>query len=170
MPMDIETPAPPKQALRGGIAEFTLHSFDGVTMKGRVLVGATADPFVVDARLVEWIDVEVRNLRSCDKKEALRYYLVDRHVPPARPDQRITLKPGYWYGADVNFLFFGAAMKEAKPSCFEGDLMVWAQDGRLAATLPIRVSRTDVRPVASPETGEPKGFISCERLIIMIPQ
>jgi hypothetical protein len=151
---DIEPPKVPKPPLQGGIAEFTLSSFDGVTLEGRILLGATIDPLVIDSRLNEWIDVEVRDIRTCDSQERLVYYHVDRHVHTPRPDQIITIQPGHWYGAKRSFLFFGPDLKQPKPECFEGELMVWAEGSRIAAKRSIRVTRTD-KPSIPVESSPP---------------
>jgi hypothetical protein len=146
-----------KKPLMGGIAEFRVASYDGVNLVGRVLLGATAEPLVIDGRLVAFGNVELKNLRACGKKDRLLHYVFDVVLPPARPDQIITIRPGYWYGRKVNFGLFDEKETGIGPECIEGELMVLARGARVAATLPIRVVRTD-KPPAPPDggTGEPK--------------
>lgn len=152
-PPDVGDALVPKTPLRGGIVEFVLSSYDGESLKGRVLLGASIDPLVIDGRLLEWIDLEVRKVRTCDKQEVLSYYHLDIHYPPLRNDEIVTLKPKYWYGADIDLLLFGSQLKQPKPDCFEGELMVWSLDGRLAATRTIRVTRTDKAPAEASKDG-----------------
>lgn len=154
-PGDIDSPSGPKAPIRGGIAEFSLGSFDGEVAKGRVLVGATAEPFVIDGRLVEWIDVEIRNIKNCGTSEPLGHYLFDVIAKPPRPEQLVTIRPNSWYGAQVRFVLFSKRRSKELPDCFKGDLMVWAQGARLAATLPIQVSRTDKPPASPPPSSPP---------------
>jgi hypothetical protein len=145
-----------KKPLRGGIVEFRVTSYDGYDLKGRVLLGATVDTLVIDGRLYEGIDVDVAKVRACGKTELLTYWAPDWLSPPPRPDEIVTLRRGYWHGENVLFpLFF--ATTGLGPDCFEAELMVRALDRRVAATLPIRVVRTD-KPPAPPDRGteEPK--------------
>lgn len=56
---------------------------------------------------------------------------------------------GTWYGMDDYFLLWDK-VTGLGPDCLEAELVVRALDGRVAATLPIRVVRTD-KPVISPD-------------------
>ena len=138
-----------KEGLRGGVAEFRVTSYDGRRLKGRVLLGATVDPFVIDGRLFDGKDVEFEKVRSCGKTELLEYWAADLPSPP-RAEEIITLRRGYWHGANKSFPLF--AFEETTgpgPECFEAELVVRVLDGRIAATLPIRIVRTD-KPSAIP--------------------
>jgi hypothetical protein len=139
-----------KKPLRGGVAEFRVTSYDGSRLKGRVLVGATIDTLVIDGRLVEDSDVELEKVRACGKTEVIEHITVDRFAPP-RPDEIVTLKRGYWHGWNATF-FLWDEETGLGPDCFEAELGVNALDGRVAATLPIRVVRTD-KPPATPDGG-----------------
>jgi hypothetical protein len=139
-----------KTPLRGGVAEFRFTSYDGRRLKGRVLLGATVDPLVIDGRLLEDREVELKKVRACGKTEVIEHYIVDRFSPP-RPDQIVTLRRGYWHGANVHF-FLWDKQTGLGPDCFEAELVVRARGGRIAATLPIRVVRTD-KPPAPPDAG-----------------
>jgi hypothetical protein len=146
-----------KKPLRGGVTEFTVTSFDGETLKGRVLLGATVEPLVIDGRLVEGIDVELKDIRACGTKDVLEHYLFDVDLPPIRSDQIITIRPGYWYGANVSYVLFSKQRSKVLPECFEAELVVGSLDGRDAAKLPIRVVRTDKPPaLLDGGTEEPK--------------
>ena len=129
--------------------EFSIGSYNGETLKGRILVGATVDPLVIDGRLMSWVNVELKDIRACDKKDPLKYYLTDSHVLRATPDEIVTIQPGYWYGAKLHFFLFDKELLEVLPDCFEANLRVRAMDRRIAAALPIRVNRTD-KPLAPP--------------------
>lgn len=148
--VDIEANTAPKSPHKGGIAEFRLISYNGEDLKARVLLGATQEPLPMDARMMEYIYVELRELRECGKEKLLSYYHFDIVYPPIREDQQITIQPGYWYGSDLSFHLFDKELIKDSPACFEGKLMIRSREGRLAATLPIQVSRTDM-PVAPPE-------------------
>jgi hypothetical protein len=144
-----------RKPLRGGIAEFRVISYNGRKLKGRILLGATGDPLVIDGRLVEDSDVELEKVRACGKTEVIGHIIVDRFSPP-RPDEIVTLSRGYWHGANMYFLLWNEETGLG-PDCFEGELVVRAIGGRIAATLPIRVVRTD-KPPAIPDGAaeEPK--------------
>jgi hypothetical protein len=145
-----------KQPLRGGVAEFRVTSYDGHVLEGRVLLGATVDPLVIDGRLVDGKDVDLEKVRACGKTELLEYMMGD--LPSAhRADDIITLRRGYWHGANEHFWLFDQKMMGPGPDCFEAEMVVRALGGRVAARLPIRVVRTD-KPPAPPDGGteEPK--------------
>lgn len=131
----------PKTPIQGGLLEFALASFDGKIMKGRVLLGASIETFSLDSRLVEDVGIEVRDIRACDKPDRLEYKAFDWVMDAPSPDQIVVLRPGYWYGRDVKFPLFDEQTKPGLPDCFEGKMMAWTLDGRLAATLPIRVAK-----------------------------
>jgi hypothetical protein len=141
--------------LRGGIAEFQIISYDGEKVKGRLLLGATVDPLVIDGRLVDGTDVELEKVRACGTTELLEYWMADLPPPPGA-DDIITLRRGYWHGANEKFFLFDETTGLG-PDCFQATLVVRVLDGRIAATLPIRVVRTD-KPPAPPDGGteEPK--------------
>jgi hypothetical protein len=147
-----------KQApLRGGVAEFRVTSYDGSDLKGRVLIGATVDPLMIDGRMYEWKDVELEKVRECGKTEVLKYWVMEYLPPPPRPDEVVTLSRGYWHGANVYFPLFDKNKTGLGPDCFEAELVIRARGLRVAARLPIRVVRTD-KPPATPDGGteEPK--------------
>ncbi len=145
-----------KPPLRGGLAEFKLSSFDGEVFEGRLLLGASVDPLIIDARMMEYVYVEIWNVQTCDTKKPLEYYEMDAFYPPARADQVITIAPGSWYGTTVNFLLFGKTIKDQpKPDCFDAELRIRVKDGRMAAALPIHVIRTDKAPAAAGSSAAP---------------
>jgi len=147
-----------KEPLRGGAAEFRLTSYDGRVLAGRVLIGTTVDPLVIDGRLYEWADVELKDLRECGKKDLLKKHMVYEALPqPPRAEEIITIRRGYWYGTDVSYVLFNEELTGWGPACLEAELVVRAADWRVAAKLPIRAVRTDKSP-AAPDGGasEPK--------------
>lgn len=66
-----------KPPLRGGVAEFQITSFDGKTLEGRILIGATVDPLVIDGRLYDIVTVEPTNMRECGKKERVSFWSIE---------------------------------------------------------------------------------------------
>ena len=141
--------------LRGGIAEFEVISYNGEKLRGRVLLGATIDPLVIDGRLIEPGDLELENFRACDSKERLKHIVDDVSAPPPREDQLVTIRPGYWYGGSLNSWPFYEPDTGPGPDCFEAELVVRVVDGRVAARQMIRVVRTDNAPTT--KDGSAKG-------------
>jgi hypothetical protein len=141
----------PKPPLRGGVAEFRLTSYDGRYLKGRVLIGATVDPLVIDGEMIEDRNVELKNVRACGKTEVIGHIIVDR-IGPTRQEDIVTLRKGHWHGTNAHFSFWDE-VEGPGPDCFEAELVVSVLDGRVAATLPIRVVRTD-KPPATPDGKE----------------
>ncbi len=142
-------------SIQGGMAEFKLNSFDGERVKGRLLLGATVEPLVIDARLREWIDVELRDLRTCGDKQVLEYFLPDFYAPRSEMDTALMLQPGFLYGKDLSFFLFSKLRMKLLPQCFEADLWVWSLDRRVITKHPISVRRTDIAadaPLKQPET------------------
>jgi hypothetical protein len=141
-----------KKPLRGGVAEFRVISYDGEILEGRVLLGATVDPLVIDGRLIESTDVQMDSFRACDSKDWLKH--IDDCIlsRPPQAGEIITISPGYWYGGKVKFWPFDKEQTGLGPDCFEAELVLRVLDGRVAATLPIRVVRTD-KPPTPPDGG-----------------
>lgn len=131
-----------KRPVRGGIAEFRINAYDGHSLKGRILVGATVDPLVIDGRLSEGADVTPENVRECGTGKPLEYSATDLTFAP-REDEIITLKPGYWDGVNKRFPLFALHQPGPGPECFDAELVVRVLDGRVIATLPIHITRTD---------------------------
>src|SRR5262249_47599621 len=128
--------------------EFRLALYDGYHLEGRLLLGATIDPLVINGDLIEDRDVELNEIRACGKTEVLRHFIVDTFGPP-RP---VTLRRGYWYGSNMDFFLWDERESGIGPDCFEARLVVFARGRRTAATLPIRVERTD-KPSVLPDGG-----------------
>lgn len=146
-----------KKPLKGALAEFKVISYDGRILKGRLLLGATIDPVVVDGRLFEWIDVGLENIRECAKTEALKHWVYEAIPQAPREDELIRVQPGYWYGVNLNYLLFQERATGLGPACFEAEVVVLAVDGRVAAKVPIRVMRSDQALNPSvPSAEEPK--------------
>jgi hypothetical protein len=145
--MDSEARAPAPKPLRGGVAEFRVTSYDGRVLEGRVLVGATVDPFVIDGRLPAWFAVALDEVRECGKPELLDFWSIETFLPPPRADEIVTLRPGHWYGGNVSFPLLDRKSKNGVGvACIEAVLVVRARGMGVAAKLPIRVVRTDIPP------------------------
>jgi hypothetical protein len=124
--------------IRGGIAEFQLTSYEGKDIKGRLLIGATIDTLVIDGRLLG-TPIDVRTLQRCDKNGPVPFVEECIVAPPPRPDELVTIRPGHWYGRNVNY----GILPGGGPDCLDAELVVTALDDRLITRLPIRVVRTD---------------------------
>jgi hypothetical protein len=136
----------------GGIVEFRLTSYDGKDLDGRVLVGATVDPLVIDRRLPANIDVELDKLRACDQPELLKHLVFEALLSPAKDDELVTLLPGYWFGKEIHFGLFDEKLKTRPgPDCLEADLVVRAADFQVVARLPIRAHRTNPAANGGPD-------------------
>jgi hypothetical protein len=140
-----------KKPLRGVVAEFQLTSYDGEDIKGRVLIGATVDPLVMDSHPLESADLELVNLRACGEKREVPHIIFD--LVGTYPMKVITIRPGYWYGKNVVYGFF-EKKRGLGPECLEAELVVRDHVSRVATRLPIRVVRTD-KPPAPPDGGAP---------------
>lgn len=138
----------PKAPVRGGVLEFRLDSYDGDTVEGRLLLGATVDPLVIDTRT--WQGLDYSKLHACDTTEPLNYVHFAFIIFPARPDEIITLRPGMWYGGKMRFpISLHWKPDVFGPDCLEATLRARDNDERLIAELPIRVERTDKKPAPS---------------------
>ena len=133
-----------KKPLRGGVAELQVTSYDGETIKGRFLLGATVDPVIIDRHLVESGNVELTSLRACGKKDRVPHVEFDMVLPPLQPDDIIAIRPGYWYGKNLSYWLFIEKRTGLGPECLEAELVVRALDGREAARIPIHVIRTRI--------------------------
>jgi len=140
-----------KKPLRGVVAEFQVTSYDGEDIKGRVLIGATVDPLVMDSHPLESADLELVNLRACGRTHEVPHIIFDLLAPVE--EEAITIRPGYWYGKNVVYGLFDKK-RVPGPDCLEAELVVRALDGRVAVRLPIRVVRTD-KPPSPPDGGAP---------------
>jgi hypothetical protein len=162
---------PPKEPLRGGIAEFQVTSYDGESIEGRMLLGATVDPLVIDGRFIptSTILVDWDSVRVCGKEESLGGaggVDYDIFVRPPRPEDIVILRPGYWYGRNIKYWLFikrkpgpGPGPGEGPgptggPQCIEAEFVVRARGGRPAARARIHAVRTDKLP-APPDGGAP---------------
>lgn len=142
-----------KKPIKGGVVEFRLTSYDTLEITGRVMLGATTEPFVVSRKLLEGADISLDKVRPCDKTTRLEYVMADAWIGAGLEDS-FTLRPGYWYGVNVHFPLFSEHQTGLGPDCLEANLVVRAHSAQIAATLPIRIERTD-KPPASPDGGPP---------------
>src|SRR5262245_41051571 len=120
---------PPKEPLRGGVAEFQVTSYDGEDIDGRVLVGATIDPLVIDGRFIptstiylDWVSVRVCGT----DKPPPGGVIYDAFALRPRPEEIVTIRPGYWYGRKINYGLFGKRVPG--PECLEAEFVVRALD------------------------------------------
>ena len=149
-------PPAPNEPLRGGVVEFQVTSYDGENISGRVLIGATIDPLVIDGRLIVpgHVGIYPESLHACGTKDPVPYLPNDIVTRPPRQDEIITIRPGYWYGGTVKFWLFDKRWTRLGPDCLEVDVAVRALDEREIAKIPLHVVRTD-KPPAPPDGGAP---------------
>jgi hypothetical protein len=154
---------PPNWPLRGAVAEFQVTSYDGENIEGRMLLGATIDPLVLDGRLIptSTIFVDWDSVRECGKEKKIGTVEYDIFVLPPRPEDIVILRPGYWYGATIHYWLFGRRKlgpgkwsPPRGPECIEAEFVVRALGGRPIATARIHTVRNDKRP-APPDGGAP---------------
>ncbi len=140
----VQPQAPP----RGAVLEFRLESYDGRTIKGRLLVSATQSVFRIDSRRAMWYALHYDGLRACGKTEPVPYIEFDYMFSPATPDQIIPIYPGKWYGENGGFSITDNLVGHGEgPDCIETTLSARTADWQTIATIPVRIERTD-KPAA----------------------
>jgi hypothetical protein len=145
----VQPQAPP----RGGVLEFRLESYDGRTIKGRLLLSATQSMFRIDSRRGMWYGLDYDRLHTCGKTEPQRYVDHDFNVPFPRPEDIVTIYPGKWYGANVTFSIMNHRLDNGEgPDCIETTLSTVTADRQTIARLPVRIERTD-KPAAPKAEG-----------------
>src|SRR5690348_14470079 len=83
-------PPAPNKPIRGGVVEFQVTSYDGEDVGGRVLIGATSEPLVIDSRLTALtVYIDGSTFHACGNKERIiiegcKGLLVFR---PPKPDE-----------------------------------------------------------------------------------
>src|SRR5882724_11449029 len=120
-------PPAPNEPIQGGVVEFQVTSYDGEDVSGRVLIGATSEPFVIDSRLTALtVNIDASTFHACGHEERIiiqgcKGILVIR---PPEPDDIITIRPGHWYGGAVKLWVFSEGVIGLGPDCLEADLVV----------------------------------------------
>lgn len=161
--------SPPDEPIRGAVAEFQVTSYDGQALRGRVLIGATIDPLVVDGRFIPSVsfNLDQSTLRMCGMEKPIDSIDNDLFVRTPRPEDILTLRPGYWYGATFEYWLFPRAKPgplpgpgeepgpTGGPECIEGEFVVRALSGRPVARVRFHAVRNDKLPAPSDRGAPP---------------
>ena len=96
---------------------FQDATYDGVWLRGRVLVGASDGPVLVDVDMDEENGLTIDDVKTCDTGEKVRYWVQDSVcVENCEPRPPLLLYPGDWYGKEISRELFSRA---PGPECFE---------------------------------------------------
>lgn len=125
------------------VLELQKIKFDGETLSGRFIVGVEDGRLTLDRRLIENVSVQVRSVSDCTTGQPIGFFLADSFPEPASEAELITLTPGQWYGANVQFSLFDEKLtRRAPPDCFEIELWLTEAAGSVVGQLRARVERT----------------------------
>ena len=142
--------APPAQPPPPGRArlEFLDSRYDGLSLSGRFLVGATEGPVRLDKRLIENLSVNVKSVATCGTSEPLGFFITDSFAPPPKPEDLLVVTPGHWYGVDFDYpLFDERKANPPKPDCIEVTLSLNSFDRTPLGELRVRAERASSPPV-----------------------
>jgi hypothetical protein len=122
--------------------EWKTHSFDGETLRGRLLISPEKQALNVDQRLIESLDLSVESVVECETGAGLGYVDLDVRAPARQSHDVLKLAPGAWYGKDVNLLLFAEhATGQPLPRCFEAEVVYHAIDVKNAGRFRVRAER-----------------------------
>jgi hypothetical protein len=81
-------------------------SFDGQSMKGRLLVGSSEGQRQMDLSIWPFQGMNLRSAQKCESLNELPLYARDggRLAPKDKASSSISLSPGDWYGRNVDLL------------------------------------------------------------------
>ncbi|WP_434384874.1 hypothetical protein [Melittangium boletus] len=133
--------------------EWKTLSFDGETLKGRLLIGSTKEALLVDTRIIEPISLALDDVVACDTGRALGYVVMDVMAPARQPEHVLKLVPGTWYGKDVSLFLFMDSPGQVLPQCFRAELVYRSIDVVNAGRINIRAEREP--PVEPQGAGTP---------------
>ncbi|WP_224248054.1 hypothetical protein [Hyalangium gracile] len=138
--------------------ELQEPSYDGESLRGRLLLSPLEAELRIDKRLIESIDLTVDSVVACDTGAALPYVIMDVLAPARRDEDILLLEPGFWYGKEVRILLFAEhATRQPSPQCVEAEVAYHALDVRNVARVRIRAERSSPH---SPDAGVPTGGAS----------
>jgi hypothetical protein len=128
--------------------ELQEASFDGETLRGRLLVSALEQSIQLDKRLIESIYLTTEFVKECDTGRALSFIIMD--VLASRPTAKdiLVLAPGYWFGKDVSIPLFTKELNThpARPECIEARFAFRVLGGDIASYLDVRIQRSPKSP------------------------
>ncbi|HYO57964.1 hypothetical protein [Archangium sp.] len=140
---NVSNPEPPPQA----VLELQNVRYDGQTLTARLLVGTAQGTLRLDKRLIENVSVGVDAVTQCATGQPVEFLIADRFPEPAREEDLLVLKPGYWYGADVRFPLFDANLNgQQGPECIQVALSLQAYGGGTVASTNVRAMQATQPP------------------------
>ncbi|MBN9685104.1 MULTISPECIES: hypothetical protein [unclassified Corallococcus] len=132
------------------LIEFQSPCYDGSTLSGRILVSAAEGAITVDRRLLENSSLEVTAVLDCATTQPVEFLVADRFPAPARAEDLLSLEPGYWFGADVEFPLFDEQLNGKRgPDCIDLTLTFHPKHPTSPVTTTLRVTR----PMEQPDAG-----------------
>lgn len=122
-------------------------SFDGENLTGRLLITSDdAGYVVIDRRLSAHAIIVVDDVFDCDAGSPAAHIQADSVITSPRPEDLLSIEPGYWFGADFLLLVYAEdIMKKPPPECLEALLAVnfeAAAPGRNRPQLKVRAHLT----------------------------
>jgi hypothetical protein len=79
-------------------------SFDGSHLTGRLLITSNdAGYVVIDRRFAEFSHIPLVDVRDCDGGRTIDYVQVCGIRFRTKPEDLLSIEPGYWYGIDFSF-------------------------------------------------------------------
>lgn len=122
------------------VMEMHEVQYDGKTISGRLLISPKMGSLRLDKRLLSTIDVSVYAVWDCEGKPT-EFMMVESVARPAREEDLLILKQGYWYGKTIRLPVFGTYITGAGPACIDADLSLLSFDGRPLGTLRVRAEQ-----------------------------
>jgi len=99
--------------------------YDGESLQFRILVGAIDAGVTIDRRLIESINVDSRAVRDCATPAEVWFWYADWFARSPSDSDLLDLKPGDWFGRDVEFLFFPREkIPDGGPECIDVSFVI----------------------------------------------
>lgn len=133
-------------------------SFDGESVNGRLLISSDDSGYVViDRRLAEFSVITVDSVRDCDGGRTVHYYQLDGISSRPKPDELLSIEPGYWFGRDFSLYMYNERIaKAAPPQCVQVHLGLHLEAASPGAKdVQFMVQATLMRPDASTDAESP---------------
>jgi len=111
--------------------------FDGHSLTGRLLIGASAGKRQIDVSVWPFDGCYVRSIRACDSHEDLPLYVRDggRLSSPSTAPTTLSILPGDWYGRDLKV----TVSLERVVKCAEVDALIRVATGDPGAEIPFQI-------------------------------
>jgi hypothetical protein len=85
------------------------------------LVTPTGADVVIDSRMIQEVGVYFEDMRECDSRKKVQYFVSEPMVPPRTRTDLLTLRRGFVFGRQVRFLLF---LDGPGPRCMDGTVAV----------------------------------------------